>query len=189
MKRNRPDLGTFAPGNVYRHSATGELVEFVGVAFAAPLPDGDDSDGSDGEDVAVFRPVGTPGAPLTADRAGYDRGETFELVRDLDRAALEVADPSSDPLETGRVDRNDIFGVRRALDALQEPHRQSFLHRWSIIGDQCEYDVNLIRTAVVREARATRRRDPDLAAAWTTVSSAMAAYLAWRSARPERRSS
>ena len=83
MKRNRPDLGTFAPGNVYRHSATGELVEFVGVAYAAPLPNDDESDG---EDVAVFRPVGTPGAPITADRAGYERGETFELVHDLDRA-------------------------------------------------------------------------------------------------------
>ena len=186
MKRNRPDLGTFVPGVVYRHSATGELVEFVGVAFAASLPNDDESDG---EDVAVFRPVGTPGAPVTADRSGYERGETFELVHDLDRAALEVADPSSDPLETGRVDRNDIFGVRRALDSLPEPRRESFLQRWAIIGDQCEYDVNLIRTTVVREARATCRRDPDLAAAWTTVGSAMAAYLAWRSARVERRSS
>ena len=137
----------------------------------------------------MFRPVATRGGPMTADRAGYDRGETFELVHDLDRAALEVADPGSDPLEIGRVDRNDIFGVRRVLDSLPEPQREAFLQRWSIIGDQCEYDVNLIRTAAVREARATRRRDPELAAAWTTVSAAMAAYLAWRSSRIERRSS
>ena len=57
------------------------------------------------------------------------------------------------------------------------------MQRWSQIADRCEYDVNLVRAAVVREAREYRFREPELADTWTTVGSAMAAYLAWRAAR------
>jgi hypothetical protein len=180
MKRNRPDLGTFTSGAVYRHSATGELVEFVGIAFAARA--------EDEEDVAVFRPVGRRGPPITADRAGYDLGESFEPVSVLDWSALEVPDPETAAQDLGRVDRNDIFGLRRALGALPDTHQDRFLEQWSRIADNCEYDVNLVRTAVVRQARESRTRDPGLADAWTTVSAAMATYLAWRSGRAGRRS-
>jgi hypothetical protein len=178
MKRNRPDLGTFTSGAVYRHSATGELVEFVGIAFAART--------EDEEDVAVFRPVGRRGPAITADRAGYDRGESFDPVPTLDWSALEVPDPATAAEELGRVDRNDIFGLRRALGALPESHQDRFLQQWSQIADTCEYDVNLVRTAVLRQARESRTRDPGLADAWTTVSAAMATYLAWRSGRAGR---
>jgi hypothetical protein len=177
MKRNRPDLGTFTSGTVYRHSATGELVEFVGIAFAARA--------EDEEDVAVFRPVGRHGPPITADRAGYDRGESFEAVSALDWSVLEVPDAATAPHQLGRVDRDDIFGLRRALATLPEPDRDRFLQRWSEMADRCEYDVNLVRTIVVREARDCRGRDPVLADAWTTVGAAMAAYLAWRSRRDD----
>jgi hypothetical protein len=175
MKRNRPDLGTFTPGTVYRHSATWELVEFVGVAYAARA--------DDDEDVAVFRPVERPGPPMTADRSGWDRGERFDPVPDVDRAVLEVPEPGSPPLRIGRVDRNDIFGLRQALDALPDGHRDLFIQQWAQIADRCEYDLTLIRTAVLRQARECRFRDADLADAWTTVGAAMAAYLAWRSTR------
>src|SRR5689334_20586223 len=112
MKRNRPDLGTFTPGTVYRHSATGELVEFIGIAYAARA--------QDEEDVAVFRLVHRTGPRMTADRSGYDRGERFEAARTVDLGALEVPDPGSPPLRIGRVDRNDIFGLRQALAALPD---------------------------------------------------------------------
>jgi hypothetical protein len=175
MKRNRPDLGTFAPGTVYRHSATGELVEFVGVAYAARA--------EDAEDVAVFRPVQRTGPPMTADRSGWERGERFDPVAGVDRAVLEVPEAGSAPLRIGRVDRNDIFGLRQALAMLPDARRDLFIQQWAQIADRCEYDLHLVRTAVVRQAREYRSRDTDLADAWTTVGAAMAAYLAWRSNR------
>ena len=174
MKRNRPDLGTFTPGNVYRHSATGELIEFVGIAFAARADD---------EDIAVFRLVTRLGAPLTADRAGYEHGERFEPVQTVDWSALEVQDPGTALTEGNEVDRDDIFGVRHALEALPDDRRDGFLQRWAQIGDRCEYDLHLVRNAAVREVRENRSCDPALADAWTTVSSSMAAYLAWRARR------
>jgi hypothetical protein len=175
MKRNRPDLGTFAPGAVYRHSATGELVEFVGIAYSARA--------EDEEDIAVFRPLARRGAPLTADRAGYDRGETFEVVPAPGPDALEVSEAGAAPAEHARVDLDDVFGLRRALAMLPDAHRDLFIQQWSQIAARCEYDVNLVRTAVVRQAREYRFRDPELGDAWTTVGAAMGAYLAWRSDR------
>jgi hypothetical protein len=174
MKRNRPDLGTFTSGNVYRHSATGELIEFVGIAFAARAGD---------EDIAVFRPVTRLGAPVTADRAGYEQGERFEPVLTVDWSALEVRDPAVAVNDVNQVDRDDIFGVRHALEALPDNRRDGFLQRWAQIGDGCEYDLHLVRNAAVREVRDNRSHDPALADAWTTVSSAMATYLAWRARR------
>ncbi|HZP29556.1 MAG TPA: hypothetical protein VFC99_11435 [Acidimicrobiia bacterium] len=179
MKRNRPDLGNFVPGSVYRHSATGELVEFVGIAFAARA--------EDTEDIAVFRPVTRRGAPITADRAGYDRGETFEPVRVADWDVLDVAEHGAAPAEVGRIDRDDIFGLRRALAPLPDDDRETFLQQWSEIGLRCEYDVTLVRTAVVRAAHEARTRAPRLADAWATVAAAMAGYLAWRDDRYGRR--
>jgi hypothetical protein len=175
VKRNRPDLGSFNPGSLYRHSATGELVEFVGIAFAARR--------EDTEDVAVFRFVAQPGAPLAASRAGYDAGETFEPVHPSEATVLEVApDPRPSP-PVGRVDREDIFGVRRALATLPEHRWDAFLHRWAQLGDRCEYDLRLIRAAALQEAEEQRKADSELAGAWATVAGAMSGYLTWR-ARP-----
>jgi hypothetical protein len=171
MNRNRPDLGTFTAGALYRHSATGEAVEFVGIAYAGRPAD---------EDVAVFRFVTQSGAPFAADRAGYDAGETFEPIHSVDAATLEVGPATTRQYLAGRFDREDIFGVRRVLAALPAPLADRFMERWAQFGARCEYDVRLVRMDVLREVNEAEDRDPALAVAWATVAAAMTSYLAWR---------
>jgi hypothetical protein len=175
MKRNRPDLGTFTPGALYRHSATGETVEFVGIAYAARA--------EDTEDIAVFRFVTHTAPPLAAGRAGYDAGETFEPIHVADAATLEVGPVTTRQYLASRFDSDDIFGLRRALAGLPAPLGDRFISRWAQLGAQCEYDVRLVRMDVLREANESEVLEPDLATAWSTVAAAMTSYLAWRSAR------
>jgi hypothetical protein len=114
VRLSRPDLATFAVGALYRHSATGELVEFVGIAYAARR--------EDTEDLGVFRYLDQSGPPLVATRDGYEHGEIFELIHPADADALEItaAAPRND--RVGRFDRDDMFGVRASLD---QPSRNS----------------------------------------------------------------
>jgi hypothetical protein len=94
MKSNRPDLDAFAPGALYRHSATGEIVEFLGVAHA-------ERDGAS-EDIGLFRFVNQDTPPLAANRAGYDAGETFEPVRAVEpRPSKSVPRPRASTSPAG----------------------------------------------------------------------------------------
>jgi hypothetical protein len=61
------DLDRFERGDFYRHSDSGEVVQFVGVASMPEL---------DGEDVGVFR-FAEGGRCLIATKDGYRRQETF----------------------------------------------------------------------------------------------------------------
>ena len=175
MKRNRPDLAAFTPGALYIHSATGEIVEFIGVAHAAR--------DEDSEDVGWFRFVNQDTPPLAANRAGYDAGETFEPVRAVEPETLEVGPMTARQYLAGKVDREDIFGVRRALDGLAERLWDRFLQCWAELGAACEYDLNLLRVEVLREASASRDVEPRLADAWSTIAAAMSSYIAWRAGR------
>jgi hypothetical protein len=175
MKRNRPDLGSFTPGALYCHSATGEVVEFVGIACAA-RPD-------DTEEVAVFRFVNQAAPPLAATRAGYEAGETFEPMHTVEPETLEVGSVTARQYLAGKVDREDIFGLRRALDRLPEHFWDGFMQRWAELGATCEYDLGIVRVDVLREASASRDIEPRLASAWSTVAAAMSSYVAWRADR------
>jgi hypothetical protein len=66
----RPDLDSFEPEAIYRHSHSGAAVEFLGVA-SMPEPDG--------EEVGVFRFV-EGGGYLIATKRGYDQGEKFTPI-------------------------------------------------------------------------------------------------------------
>jgi hypothetical protein len=114
-------------------------------------------------------------APLggePADTGASDEGRTplqgRPPVRDVE-VPLRVGEP---------VDRDDIFGVRRALGLLPDDRWDAFLHRWAQLGDQCEYDLNLLRADVIQEADDCR--DEAMAAAWATIALAMSSYLEWR---------
>jgi len=108
------------------------------------------------------------------------RGEVegSRLRRRREDAGGELRSGSAPP---ARVDRDDIFGVRRALAILPEDKWDAFLQRWAQLGDRCEYDLALIRADVAEEA--DECRDALMAAAWGTVAGAMTSYLAWRSHR------
>jgi hypothetical protein len=64
------DLDRFERGDFYRHSDSGETVQFVGVASMPELG---------GEDVGVFRFV-QGGRCLIATKRGDGRGETFTPI-------------------------------------------------------------------------------------------------------------
>jgi hypothetical protein len=76
---NRPDLDRFVVGDLYKHSETDELVEFIGVASGG---------GFAGEDLAIFRTV-PDGGCLIASKETYERGETFRHVGDAMADELE----------------------------------------------------------------------------------------------------
>ena len=76
---NRPDLDEFVVGDLYKHSDTDELVEFVGIASGG---------GFAGEDLAVFRMV-PGGGCLIASKKTYEQGETFQPVGDAMADDLE----------------------------------------------------------------------------------------------------
>ena len=82
MTGSRPDLESFKVGDLYRHSETDELVEFIGVALGG---------GQDGEDVAVFRMVPAGGC-LIADRRTHEQGETFQPVHQAMLDELELGE-------------------------------------------------------------------------------------------------
>jgi hypothetical protein len=65
----RPDLETFVPGELYRHSDTDEIVEFIGVATVPEIL---------GEAVGVFRWATREGGCLIATQRSYLAGETFQ---------------------------------------------------------------------------------------------------------------
>jgi hypothetical protein len=71
----RPDLDGFELGALYEHRGSGEILEFLGVAFMLPE--------LNGEDVGIFRHVGPEhqGTCVVATRASYANGETFESVQ------------------------------------------------------------------------------------------------------------
>jgi hypothetical protein len=101
--------------------------------------------------------------------------------------ASEATQPCEpiEPTEPGEwsggaaVDRDDIFGVRRAMELLPEDRWDAFLHRWAQLGDRCEYDLTLLRADVLQEAEECG--DGALATAWSTIALAMSTYLDWRS--------
>ena len=78
-------------------------------------------------------------------------------------------------------DPEDIFGVRRALASLPEGLRDEFLAAWVELGERTDCDVEAIQRAA-RDAARTRARDGSdpMETAWSTVASAMDAYLEWR---------
>ena len=78
----RPDLDDFEAGALYRHDSTDEIVEFVGTATMPELH---------GEDVGVFRFVGTAAGLLIATLAGYDQGETFTRLGDAMADDIDLA--------------------------------------------------------------------------------------------------
>ena len=78
----RPDLDDFDAGALYRHDSTDEIVEFVGTATMPELH---------GEDVGVFRFVGTAAGLLIATLAGYDQGETFTRLGDAMADDIDLA--------------------------------------------------------------------------------------------------
>lgn len=67
---NWHDLDRFERGAFYRHSESGETVQFVGVASVPEL---------DGEDVGVFR-FAEGGRCLISTKRRCDQGETFTPV-------------------------------------------------------------------------------------------------------------
>lgn len=69
----RPDLETFLPGELYRHSDTDEIVEFIGIATVPEMR---------GEDVGVFRWATREGGCLIATQRSYLAGETFQPLGD-----------------------------------------------------------------------------------------------------------
>jgi hypothetical protein len=75
----RPDLDSFKPGTLYRHSYSGDVLEFLGTASMPEL---------DGEDVGVFRFVEGRRYFIATTR-GHSRGERFTPVaadEDVDEA-------------------------------------------------------------------------------------------------------
>jgi hypothetical protein len=69
---SRPDLDHFVVGELYEHSESGEVVEFVGIAPGTEL---------DGQDVGVFRNI-EAGYLLLATSRGFNFGETFRPAGD-----------------------------------------------------------------------------------------------------------
>jgi hypothetical protein len=78
----RPDLDDFETGALYRHDSTDEIVEYVGTATMPELH---------GEDIGVFRFVGTTAGMLIATQAGYDQGETFTRLGDAMADDIDLA--------------------------------------------------------------------------------------------------
>ena len=67
------DLDRFERGEFYRHSDSGETVQFVGVGSVPELG---------GDDVGVFRFV-QGGRCLIATKRGHGRGETFTPIAEF----------------------------------------------------------------------------------------------------------
>jgi hypothetical protein len=86
--------------------------------------------------------------------------------------------------ETVGVDRDDIFGLRRAWAALPEQDWERFLAQWVQLTESCGYHVPSIEALAAVEAEHWRDLDPAVAQAWSTISAAMSVYLAWKDAMP-----
>ena len=95
----------------------------------------------------------------------------------------------SDSLSLGArtsYDPDDIFGVRRALDALPAARRDEFFDQWVALTEGCEFEVprihDAVRARIADPSAAAGGADP-LHGAWRTVGGAMSAYLEWRATR------
>jgi hypothetical protein len=87
-------------------------------------------------------------------------------------------------LPTGTsYDPDDIFGVRRAMAGLTEPQRDAFFDEWTVLTEDCSFDVPRILVAVRCRVEAADERIAALDDAWTTVDRAIAGYLDWRATR------
>jgi hypothetical protein len=92
--------------------------------------------------------------------------------------AARVSASRQPPPGAAGFDRDDIFGLRRAMAGLPESPRDSLMRRWALIGARCEYDVSLVHADVRQEAEECD--DPWLAQAWLTIEEAIKNYLAWK---------
>ena len=84
--------------------------------------------------------------------------------------------------DQSNVDLDDMFGVRRALEALPESLRDGFLDQWRALTESKNNNLAAIRTVAARNAEYQAIRDGDqdpVAAAWRIVNEAMTRYLAW----------
>jgi hypothetical protein len=111
--------------------------------------------------------------------------ERLRLANGCDVGAEVMVEPvpfrsNTVTLPVVEFDREDIFGVRRAWALLPEREWDSFLARWTEIGERCDYDIESIRAGALAEAAGARGIDDAVAQAWSTISAAMTAYLAWR---------
>jgi hypothetical protein len=79
-------------------------------------------------------------------------------------------------------DPEDLFGLRRALHGLPEELCDGFLARWVELGERTDCDIEAICAGVRENVRQCSlvEREAGLGAAWSTVASAMGAYLEWR---------
>jgi hypothetical protein len=79
-------------------------------------------------------------------------------------------------------DPDDIFGLRRALRNLPPELRDEFVARWVELSERTDCNVEAFRS----EARAAARvcghvnGGDRMSTAWSTVASAIGAYLEWR---------
>jgi hypothetical protein len=81
----RPDLDSLTVGDLYRHSFTDEVIEYLGVAH---------TDG--GEDVGIFRFADVDvGGCLIATQRSFNQGETFTPVCDV--IADDIESDGDDP--------------------------------------------------------------------------------------------
>jgi hypothetical protein len=78
----RPDLGSFERGTLYRNDDTDQVFEFRGVARVPELGD---------ERVGVFESIDDAGELLVVTSAGYDHGERFTPVGDAMADDIDIA--------------------------------------------------------------------------------------------------
>ena len=87
-------------------------------------------------------------------------------------------------LPTGTCyDPDDIFGVRRAMAVLTEPEREAFFEEWTVLTEECGFDVPSILAAVKCRVEAGDGGIAALDSAWTTVDGAITGYLDWHATR------
>jgi hypothetical protein len=80
-------------------------------------------------------------------------------------------------------DADDMFGVRRALEALPASSWEQFLSEWRSLTEAADFDVDAVDAAVHRQARrrsAYQGTNDPVATAWGIVAEATAQYVAWR---------
>jgi hypothetical protein len=85
-------------------------------------------------------------------------------------------------------DADDMFGLRRALEALPAPDWEQFLLEWRSLTEVADFEVTALHSAL-RHRNWSRRgsegtSDP-FATAWDIVADATSRYVAWRDARTE----
>src|SRR5690349_6963624 len=115
-----------------------------------------------GEGAAPFSALcASAGVPL-ARRGGLSPAGWREPRRRVNRqqGSLEMPWVDADrgrvtrtrPLGRAGFDRDDIFGLRRAMASLPESLRDSLMRRWALLGARCEYDLSLVHADIRQEA-------------------------------------